>query len=189
MKLKPTLIIVLSVFSISVFSQKPADGKKGQLIGLHFNLSDFKGSATISNPAKSSGYNSIKDMSKGISFSYWKGLASTVDFSAKLNANFHNYNLIANGLSDKTEIGLELEPSINIRPMGDGARLAPFLTAGIGIGYYSGDFGAYLPAGGGIQLNCNNTTYLFVQAQYKFTLTKKVLGDNLFYSIGIAENF
>lgn len=189
MKLKLTLIIALSVFTTAVFSQKNTSTKKGQLLGLHFNLSDFKGTSGISDPAKSNGYSSIKNMSKGISFSYWRGLTTKVDLSAKLNTIFHDYNLIANGLSDKTEVGIELEPTINIRPMGDGAKLAPFLTTGVGVGYYTGNFGAYIPAGGGIQLNWSNTTYLFVQAQYKFTLTKKVLGDNLFYSIGIAESF
>jgi len=41
----------------------------------------------------------------------------------------------------------------------------------------------------GLQLNCSNATYLFLQAQYRFTLTKKEFGDNLLYSFGIAEHF
>ena len=191
MKQKLTLIAAFVLLFSGAFSQKMKNSNssmKGPLAGIHFNLADFNGPTGIKNPLTGKVYSTIKEMSKGISFSYWKGLTSKIDFSAKVNAMFHNYNLIANGLSDKTEIGLELEPTINIRPMNDNSKLAPFLTAGIGGGYYSGDFGAYLPAGVGIQLNSNNITYLFLQAQYKFTLTKKVLGDNLFYSIGIAEN-
>ena len=192
MKLKLTLIFSLFILCANVFSQqtKKSEGsKKGQLLGIHFNLADFRGVDGVKNAGDLKGYNALKDMSKGVSFSYWKGLTSTIDFSGKLNAMFHNYNLIANGLSTKTEFGLELEPTINIRPMGDNAKLAPFLTTGIGVGYYTGDFGAYIPAGLGLQLNSSSTTYFFLQAQYKFTLTKKVLGDNLFYSFGIAQNF
>ncbi len=192
MKLKLTLIFSLFILCANVYSQQTKNSeasKKGQLLGIHFNLADFRGVSGIKNAGDPKGYNALKDMSKGVSFSYWKGLTSTIDFSGKLNAMFHNYNLIANGLSTKTEIGLELEPTINIRPMSDDAKLAPFLTTGIGVGYYTGDFGAYIPAGLGLQLNSGSTTYFFLQAQYKFTLTKKVLGDNLFYSFGIAQNF
>ena len=191
MKQKLILITALVVICSSAFSQKMRNSNnttKGTLGGIHFNLADFNAPSGIKNPLTGKVYSPIKDMSKGISFSYWKGLTSKVDFSTKVNAMFHNYNLIANGLSDKTEIGLELEPTINIRPMNDNSKLAPFLTAGIGGGYYTGNFGAYVPAGVGLQLNWSSVTYLFLQAQYKFTLTKKVLGDNLFYSIGLAQN-
>ena len=192
MKLKLMLVLSLIILSTNIFSQttKSTTGsKKPQLLGLHFILADFNSPNDIKTPGGGKGYSSVKNMSKGVAFSYWKGLTSTVDFSAKLNAIFHDYNLIANGSSDKTEMGLELEPTINIRPMGDNAKLAPFLTAGIGAGYYTGDFGAYIPAGVGLQVNWNSTIYLFLQAQYRFTLTKKVLGDNLLYSFGIAQNF
>jgi OmpA-OmpF porin, OOP family len=72
--------------------------------------------------------------------------------------------------------------------MRDDAKIAPFLTAGLGGGYYTGHWGAYVPVGLGVQFNFSNVTYLFVQAQYKFALTKKTLSDNLFYSVGFAEN-
>ena len=54
---------------------------------------------------------------------------------------------------------------------------------------YNDKFGAFVPAGGGIQFNMQGQTYLFLQAQYKFTLTKKILGDNMFYSFGFAQKF
>jgi OOP family OmpA-OmpF porin len=192
MKLKLTLVLSLIILFTNVFAQKTKSSmgsKKPQLLGVNFLLVDFNSVNGIKSPGTGKGYSSVKNMSKGLGFSYWKGLTSTVDFSAKLNAIFNNYNLNANGLSDKTELGIELEPTINIRPMGDNAKLAPFLTTGVGVGYYTSDFGAYIPAGVGLQLNCSSTTYFILQAQYRFSLTKKVLGDNLFYSFGIAENF
>ncbi len=193
MKLKQlTLVLTLTILCATAFAQKTktsSASKKGQLIGVNLLLADYKAVTSFNNPSTGKGYGSVRDMSKGVAFSYWRGLTSTVDFSAKIDAIFHNYALIAHGLSNKTEIGLEFEPSINIRPMGDNAKLAPFLTTGAGVGYYTGNFGAYIPAGGGLQFNWSSQTYLFVQAQYRFTLTKKEFGDNLLYSIGIAEHF
>ncbi len=189
MKQKITLLLALTICcTYAIAQQNWAAPKKGTLGGIHFNFADFNAPSGIKDPLTGKVYSSIKNMSKGVSFSYWKGLTSKIDFSTKINAMFHNYNLIYYGLSDKTELGLELEPTINIRPVKDNAKLAPFLTTGIGVGYYTGRFGAYVPAGVGLQCNWSGITYLFLQAQYKFTLTEKVLGDNLFYSLGIAEN-
>ncbi|MGC4103875.1 hypothetical protein [Ferruginibacter sp.] len=186
MKLKLTLILSLIVLSVNIFAQKTAATKKGQLFGVHFVLVDYNSTGGVKHPGSGKGYTAVRDMSKGIGFSYWKGLTSTIDFSAKLQGFLHDYN---NELDNKTGVGAEFEPTINIRPMGDNAKLAPFLTAGAGVGYYGGDFGAYIPAGLGLQLNFSSSTYFLLQAQYRFTLTKKVVGDNLFYSVGIAQNF
>lgn len=184
MKLKLTFVVVTTFLMCAVYSQK-----KSNLIGVHFNLSDFNSPSSIEKPATGKGYTSLRDMNKGISIAWWKGLTSKVDLSVKANGVFRDYAAIASGNTSKTGVGLELEPAINIRPFADGAKMAPFLTAGAGVGYYDSKFGGYIPAGGGLQINFENTFYIFVQAQYKFTLTPKVLGDNLFYSFGLAQKF
>ena len=192
MKQKLTLILALSLLATSAFSQKSKKmgngDKKGPLFGLHYNMADFNAPLGIKDPLKSSGYSRFNDMTKGFSLSYWKGIHSKVDFSVKVNASFRDYRAIRTGLTQKTEIGLELEPSINIRPFDDAALLNPFLTVGVGGGWYTDKIGAYVPAGLGLQVNFNSITYVFVQAQYRWTLTKDVLGDNLFYSVGVAQN-
>lgn len=189
MKLKLTLIFALFLFTTSLFAQKKDGPKKGQLVGLSYNLSDFNGPAGIKDPLTGKGYSSMRDMNKGFSVAYWRGLTSKVDLAAKANVVFRDYSAIYQQISGKQEIGIELEPTINIRPFTDAAKLAPFLTTGVGVGLYNDKFGGYIPAGGGVQLNFDNQMYIFVQAQYKFTLTKKVLGDNLFYSLGFAQKF
>jgi OmpA-OmpF porin, OOP family len=187
MKNKLKLVLAFAFFCTAAFAQKPS-GVKGSLIGIHFNLADFKGPIQLEDNSVGRGYSSIKDMNQGFSISYWKGLNKKIDFSVKANAIFRDYAGIYRGVLNKTEVGLELEPTINIRPYTDASKVAPFLTAGVGGGFYGGKFGAYAPAGAGVQINIKNVSYLFVQAQYKFTLTDKILGDNLFYSIGFAEN-
>ncbi len=212
MKQKLTLILAIMLLATSAFAQKskkhkkehakttptktmskmnnPVVGKKGQLIGFHFNMADFNGPTGIKDPITGKVYQTIKNMDKGVSVSYWRGLTTKVDFCLKFNAMFKDYaGIYYNNPQKNTEVGLELEPTINIRPYGDNAKFAPFLTAGLGVGYYTTHIGAYAPVGVGVQVNFASTTYLFLQAQYKFTLTKKTLGDNLFYSLGVAEHF
>ncbi len=186
------LLIITLVTSVALAQKTKKNGfvpgkKKPSLFGIAFTLTDF-------NAPKNFGSNSngttlkIKDMSAGASVYYWKGLTPFIDFSARVNGIFHDYSALFTGKTVKTEIGLEFEPAINIRPLKDENVWAPFLTTGIAAGIYSGRMGSYIPLGGGLQLNANNTTYFFLQAQYKFALTKNVLGNNLFYSLGFAQN-
>ena len=193
MKQKLTLLITLIFLAFAANAQKSkkfgfAPGqKKPELFGIAFNLSDFnapKNFAKNSNAATLP----IADMSAGVSVSYWKGLTPFIDFSAKLNGIFHDYSALYYNTPGKTEIGLELEPTINIRPLKDENLWAPFLTAGVGMGLYTNHIGAYVPLGAGLQLNASSVTYFFLQAQYKWSLSPKVLGNNLFYSIGFAQN-
>ncbi|MBK7435054.1 MAG: OmpA family protein [Chitinophagaceae bacterium] len=193
MKQKLTLVLAIMLLATSAFSQKKknkmsSDGKKGTLVGVHFNTADFNAPTGIKSPKSGDVYLRIIEMSKGFFLSYWKGITNKLDFSAKANMMFHDYSAIYKGVPGKNEIGIELEPSVNLRPFRDDALINPFLTVGLGGGLYNKDFGAYLPAGGGVQVNFNSTSYLVVQAQYKWTLTKKVLGDNLFYSLGFLHN-
>lgn len=191
MKQKLTLILALTLLATSGFSQKNkmSNGStKGPLFGLHYNMADFNAPIGIKNPSTGKTYSRIKDMDKGFSLSYWKGLKSKIDFSVRANVMFRDYSAVNSGQTQKTDIGLELEPSINLRPFDDGALMNPFLTVGIGAGYYTDKFAAYVPAGLGLQVNFSNTTYLFVQGQYRWTLKKSVMGDNLFYSFGLAQN-
>ena len=183
MKQKLTLILAITLLATTAFSQK-----KGTLLGLHFNLADFTAPLGIKDPITGKVYSKFRDMSKGISISYWKGITKRVDFSVKINAMFHDYAALYRNEARQTEIGLELEPTINIRPFNDAALFNPFLTVGVGGGYYSGEFAAYIPAGLGLQVNFNSQMYMFIQGQYKWSLEEKNLGDNLFYSIGLAQN-
>ena len=194
MKQKLTLLITLSFLILAVTAQKSkkfgfAPGqKKPELFGIGFSLSDFNAPQNWGKDGGNASTLPIADMSAGVSVSYWKGLTPFIDFSAKLHGIFHDYSAIYYGTPGKTEIGLELEPTINIRPLKDENLWSPFLTAGVGVGLYTNHMGAYVPLGAGIQLNASSLTYFFLQAQYKWSLSPKVLGNNLFYSIGFAQN-
>ncbi|MEP6712086.1 MAG: thrombospondin type 3 repeat-containing protein, partial [Ferruginibacter sp.] len=193
MKQKLTLFLCFALFTTGTFAQmmegdKFSSNKKGNLLGIHFNAIDFKTPETFKNSSSRRFTTKLRDMDYGASISYWKGLTSTIDFSTKINVLFHDYKNDQNQSSDNYAAGFELEPSLNFRPYGDNHLFSPFLTAGIGGGYYQGDFGAYAPAGVGLQFNFLSTTYLLIQAQYRFSLTKDIVKDNLLYSLGVAQN-
>ncbi len=191
MKQKLTLIIAVLLMAPAAFAQKnnkagsPAQ-KKPSVFGIAFTLTDFNAPKNFS--SSNPGTTKLKDMSAGASVYYWKGLTPFIDFSVRLNGIFHDYSAPLAGSSASPEIGIELEPTINIRPIKDANIWSPFLTTGIGGGIYTGRKGVYVPLGGGLQFNANSNTYFLLQAQYKLALTKKVLGNNLFYSIGFAQN-
>lgn len=191
MKQKLTLVLALIVLATGAFAQKmkSSSDKKPALFGIHLNAIDFKTPVTLKNSNSPRDFANLNDMDFGMSLSYWKGLTSKIDFAGKFNAMIHNYAGDRNEATTKTEMGLELEPTLNFRLFNDDALIAPFLTAGVGGGYYTGEFGAYAPAGVGIQVNFNSVTYLMLQAQYRFTLTKDILKDHLLYSVGFAHNF
>ena len=194
MKQKLILLLSFCIVVATAFAQmmnsKYSSTKKGDLFGIHFNALDIKTPLTLKSSAGNRTFTKIQDMDYGFSLSYWKGLTNTIDFSTRAGIIFHDYKSEDRGLNnnDEQQIGVELEPTLNFRPYGDNALLAPFLTAGVGGGYYTGKFGAYLPAGLGIQVNLQSTTYILVQTQYRFALTKDVLKDNIFYSLGVAQN-
>ncbi len=187
MKQKLTLFLVTMVIGAGVFAQNSA--KKPALFGIHFNALDLKTPMVIKDDAISlNNLPKIKELDFGFGLSYWKGLTNTIDFSTKLNVNFHDYAEEDRGeYSEKQQVGIELEPTLNFRPFRDAALFNPFLTTGIGGGYYGGEFGAYVPAGVGIQLNLQSTTYVMLQAAYRFSLSKDDLKNAVFYSLGVAQ--
>ncbi len=192
MKQKLVLLFSLVLMASGLFAQmndKSSSTKKGVLFGVHFAAVDFKTPVSWKNASTPRYTTGIRSMDFGFGFSYWKGLNSWMDFSTKLNTIIHDYASQDRGESTtKTEIGLELEPTLNVRALKDNSMLSPFLTVGLGGGYYTGKWGAYVPTGVGLQVNFNSLTYLMIQGNYRWTLTKDNLKDNLMYSIGLAQH-
>lgn len=191
MKQKLTLVLASALLATGAFAQvnSGSPDKKPALFGIHLNAVDFITPETFQNNNTERKLAGLRDMDFGLSVSYWRGLTNTIDFAGKVNATLRNYAGARGETTTKTEAGLELEPTLNFRPFSDKALINPFLTAGIGAGYYTGKFGGYVPAGVGIQVNFNSVSYLLLQSNYRWSLDNAVMGDHLMHSIGIAHNF
>ena len=196
MKQKLTLLlsflVVLSCASAQMMNSKYSSSKKGDLFGIHVTALDV---FTPDNFKKNGNRKILTDLRKmdiGMAVSYWKGLTKTIDFSMKAGFSMDDFASAASNrttIRNENQFAVELEPSLNIRPYADNSFIAPFITVGIGGGRYSQSYGAYVPAGLGIQVNLKSSTYLLIQTQYRYALTRDVLKDAVGYSVGIAQNF
>jgi len=170
--LKATLILLL-VAQIS-FAQNFGGRTKGSAIGFSVNGVDFSASLL-----------KIGKVDPGFSVMYWKGIAPHFDFSVRYNGLFTDYVKKAGATNSYTN---EFEASLHARLLADNHLLNPFLTAGIGVGSYGNNVWApYTPLGGGLQLNMYNEGYLFLQANYRVSLTSSKLDNNMFYSLGFTQ--
>jgi outer membrane protein OmpA-like peptidoglycan-associated protein len=195
MKQKLTLIFLLFTSVLSVSAQKFPYSTKPALIGLHYTLVDYNSPTLIKNTSlkevlRRGDIFNPKRQSSAFTVSFWKGLAKNIDLSAKFNGIFYDYALHNNptGPQYNNEFGSELEGALNFKLFSDAHFLSPFITAGIGGGYYTNKLGEYVPVGLGLQLNFKNQVYVFIQNQFRFSLSKDIFPDNLLHSIGIAVN-
>ncbi len=176
---KILLILLFCAATISSFSQDENSPKKGSLIGFSGNITNYSQPLSVGKSFNNANLN------PGFSLMYWKGLTNILDLSVRYNGVFTDYTKNIN--ANSSGYANEFEASLHIRALSDNHLLNPFLTVGIGIGSYSGSWAPYAPLGGGLQFNLQSITYIFLQMNYRASLDKSNLDNNLFYSLGVAE--
>jgi OOP family OmpA-OmpF porin len=189
------LIVLVSLFCVSVFSvnaQGFTSPVKGSLIGFGFNFTDFQTpneikATSLHDVFKNKDFSSARRWDVGFSLMYWKGITRHIDFSARYNGLFTDYTKSGTS-SSSNNYSNELEASLHAKLLSDDHLFNPFISAGIGGGTYGGKVAPYAPLGIGFQLNLSSITYLFFQGNYRVSLDKARLDDNLFWSFGITEN-
>jgi OOP family OmpA-OmpF porin len=193
MKRKLAIIFLVFCISYSASAQKFLSPVKQSLIGFHYALVDYNSPNQIDTTSlkqvfkKGDIFNPTKQ-SSALTISYWRGLNKYIDFSGKFNGIFYDYALNNSGQSYSNEFGAELEGALNFHPISDDHFFTPFLTAGIGGGYYTNKYGGYVPLGLGFQFNIKSQVYFLLQTQYRVSLSKDVFPNNLYHSLGVAVN-
>ena len=188
MKQKLTLLLSFCAMMSASFAQDDVSAVGRRLLGVHLNSMDVKSPKSWKDNSSSKTLGGLKEQDLGFSISFWKLIAPKVDVSAKATMMFHNYAADDRGVYSArfNQIGIEVEPTVNIKALDEGSTYNAFVTAGLGFGSYSNKFGMYAPAGLGLQANVGKGTNLLLQSQYRFTLMNDVLSDNLFYSLGLV---
>ena len=190
---KLTIIFAMIFLSYSVSAQNFSSPIKPALLGIHYALVDYNSptqidTTSLKNVLKKGDIFNPSKQASAFTVSYWKGLNKYLDFSGKFNGIFYDYALYNSGAAYNNEFGAELEGALNIHPLSDDHLFQPFLTAGIGGGYYTNKYGGYVPLGLGFQFNIKSQVYFLLQTQYRISLTKDVFPNNLYHSLGIAVN-
>ncbi len=167
------LFSIMLLFAQLSYGQNYHSAKKSGLMGFSFNGVEFSPS-----------FPKINKLDPGFSLMYWKGLTQRIDFSVRYNGLLTDY---AKTGTNNSSYANELEASLHARALTDNHLLNPFITAGIGAGTYGNSgIAPYAPLGAGLQINLLSQTYLFLQGNYRMSLAKSKLDNNMFYSFGIT---
>jgi OmpA-OmpF porin, OOP family len=184
--------LLCSIFTLQAQEKLNKQYAKRPALGVHFSLTDFKTAGLIRSQSLSTvlinkQWQPVRSMSPGLGLSYTKGFSNHIDMQARLNASFLNLpNARFSSLGDNF-FG-EFDITANAKMLSDKYWVTPFLTAGIGAANYDGTyFSAYMPLGGGVQLNFWDEAFLVINSQYRVPITAS--NDYHFYhSIGILGN-
>ena len=197
--LKIALLLCLS--TTFVYGQKKASiesnksEKKQGMLSFSVNYSDYGFVKAVSDSSISYAFNrkglfKSGNSSFGFGVSYWKGLGSHFDFSGNFAGTFSNFPaLYVKGDSiGKASFTPQLDMLLHAKAFKENRVINPFLTAGVGAGYFGKQLVVYAPVGVGLQFHFRSGAYLFLQAQWKMALTDGIKDDFMFYSLGFGQH-
>ena len=168
--------------------------KKRSMLAYNINFSDYN----FVRMAKDSSFNAAfkqknrfksGNSSFGLGVSYWKGLNSYVDFTGNFAGTFSNFpaGFVKNDSIGQAGFSSQLDALLHVRALKEKATINPFITGGVGLGFFAKQLAVYAPLGAGLQFHFNDGVYIFVQAQWRMALTTGINNDYMFYSIGLAQ--
>ena len=194
--LKIALLLCLS--TTLAYGQKKAANKaekKHGMLSFSVNYSDYGFWKAVNDSSISYAFNrkgifKSGSSSFGFGVSYWRGLGSHFDFSGNFAGTFSNFPaLYVKGDSiGKASFTPQLDLLLHAKAFRENRTINPFLTAGIGTGYFGKQLVVYAPVGVGLQFHFNSGAYLFLQAQWKMALTDGIKDDFMFYSLGFGQH-
>ena len=197
--LKIALLLCLS--TSLVYGQKKAVNKvdngekKHGMLSFGVNYSDYGFFKALNDSSLSYAFNrkglfKSGNSSFGFGVSYLKGLGSHFDFSGNFIGTFSNFPaLYVKGDSvGKASFTPQLDLLLHAKALKENRLINPYLTAGVGAGYFGKQLVVYAPVGVGLQFHFKSGVYLFLQAQWKMALTDGIKDDFMFYSLGFGQH-
>ena len=164
------------------FVQKQSIGFS--VIANDYTTADRIRSSSLSAVLRQKQFSKIKEMGLGVAVHYIKSALPNIDVAASFGGSFVKFSLPGKITTDSRFLA-ELDVSGNFK-MFDQAFFNPYLIAGIGASKYTNVFGAFIPLGGGVNINLFNEAKLFSQFQYRVPVTPDANKHHFQISFGIA---
>jgi len=165
------LVLVIVLMPLYTWSQQSGPSIQRSSIAVHLIAFHFPQQDSVLHQL-----NTTHPLTLGLALSFLKGVTPRLDFHATIATSFPEFGKHALG---------EVDASIRAKLLQSSPGIMPFLQAGAGIANYTGHFGAFFPAGAGIQLNLSTETFVLLEAQYRIATGTWEPG-HLYYSAGIA---
>lgn len=195
MKIISGLIAAVALLPAICLSQENNQDNKQHIqvptFGVHFFFDDFNSAAAIrassfSSALRNKQFGKVKEMSPGLALNYIQGLSPSFDFSAMLAGSFLDYPKDGGGILGDNALLLELDASIRGKMFSNAYWVSPYVQLGVGVSKFKGYWGAFIPAGVGMQLNLFDEAFLMVNSQYRVPVIENTTNYHFFHSIGLA---
>ncbi|MEP7108429.1 MAG: OmpA family protein [Ferruginibacter sp.] len=186
------LILSFLAFGLFINSFAQNEYKKLPSLGIHFFFNDFKTAAELRNDGLASvirakNWSKTSRMTSGMAVSYMEGLSNHVDFVATISGSFLDYPVPNKPISSSTKLLLDATAIANLKLITDKYWVSPYLSLGAGISKFGGYYGAFIPAGLGLQINLFEESFVLINSHYRIPVTENA-AYHLYYSIGFAGN-
>jgi OOP family OmpA-OmpF porin len=126
----------------------------------------------------------LKEMGHGFAIHYIQSALPNIDLAATFGGSFVEFTLPGKTSSSNNFLA-ELDVSGNFK-MFQEAVVNPYLIAGIGASKYTNVYGAFMPVGGGINIDLFGEAKLFTQFQYRLPVTTDASKHHFQVSFGIT---
>lgn len=194
--MKLTRAFVTSSFCLCIsalYAQEEAVQKQG-IFSFGATLSDYNFAQRTKDSSLKYAMND-KDLLKsgkasfGFKVSYWRHLKPHIDLSGNLGVDFSNFPaLFVKGDSiGQAKLSVHVAGLAHFMAFKSDARVNPFLTAGLGAGFFGDHLAFFAPIGTGLAFHFNTGSIITLQLQLRKALSSGITNDFMTYSIGFAQ--
>ncbi len=182
-------IIALYLLLPAVHAQK-GEYTRQPAIGISFFLNDFVTperirTTSLSKVLADKTFAKMRQMSPGLSISYFKGLSNHVDFAGNISGSFVNYPMPGRTFSNDNFL-MEVGGQVNLKMTTEQYWVQPYIIAGVAAHKYRSYYGATLPLGLGVKVNFFDEAHLFITSTYRVPVITETSNYHFQHSIGIA---
>ena len=187
--MKKFIFFFLSLFVYKV-SHSQDNNKKLPSLGIHFMVNDFETAAelrsgSIKDVIKNKQYYKAERKNPGLAISYLEGVGKHIDGAVSVAAGFVDYDVPAAGKAGSSKLFIEAAATGNFKMLSDRRFFNPFLTVGVGAFSYRTSFGAFIPAGVGLQVKLASDVFFVINTQYRIPVTDKAV-YHIYQSLGVV---